>query len=54
MPVPNDLSKLNDVVKNDVVKRTEYDKLATKVNNIDIGTGKFIWLWWKVTMMQIN
>ena len=42
VPVPNDLSKLNDVVKNDVVKKTEYDKLATKVNNIDIGTGKFI------------
>ena len=34
-PVPVDLSKLSDVVKNDVVKKTEYDKLVTKVNNID-------------------
>ena len=35
-PVPVDLSKLSDVVKNDVVKKTVYDKLFTKVNNIDI------------------
>ena len=35
MPVPVDLSKLSDVVKNDVVKKTVYDKLAAKVNNID-------------------
>ena len=34
-PVPVDLSKLSDVVKNDVVKKTVYDKLAAKVNNID-------------------
>ena len=34
-PVPVDLSKLSDVVKNDVVKKTAYDKLAAKVNNID-------------------
>ena len=34
-PVPVDLSKLSDVVKNDVVKKTVYDKLVTKVNNID-------------------
>ena len=33
-PVPVDLSKLSDVVKN-VVKKTVYDKLAAKVNNID-------------------
>ena len=33
-PVPVDLSKLSDVVKNDVVKKT-YGKLVTKVNNID-------------------
>ena len=33
-PVPNDLAKLNNVVKNDVVKKTEYDKLVIKVNNI--------------------
>ena len=31
-----DLSKLSDVVKNDVVKKTIYDKLAAKVNNINI------------------
>ena len=35
VPVPVDLSKLSDVVKNDVVKKTEYDKLVAKVNNID-------------------
>ena len=29
------MSKLSDVVKNDVVKKTVYDKLVTKVNNID-------------------
>ena len=33
--VPVDLSKLSDVVKNDVVKKTAYDKLAAKVNNVD-------------------
>ena len=30
-----DLSKLSDVVKNDVVKKTEYDELVEKVNNIN-------------------
>ena len=25
-PVPNDLAKLSNVVKNDVVKKTEYNK----------------------------
>ena len=35
MPIPNDLSKLSNVVKNEVVKKTEYNKLVTKVNNID-------------------
>ena len=34
-PVPNDLAKLSDVVKNDVVKKTDYNKLVTKVDNID-------------------
>ena len=34
--VPVDLSKLSNVVKNDVVKKTVYDKLVAKVNNIDI------------------
>ena len=37
IPVPVDLSKVSDVVKNDVVKKTVYDKLVDKVNNIDIG-----------------
>ena len=30
-----DLSKLSDAVKNDVVKKSVYDKLVAKVNNID-------------------
>ena len=34
-PIPDDLSKLSDVVKNEVVKKTMYDKLVAKVNNID-------------------
>ena len=34
-PVPTDLSKLSNVVKNDVVKKDVYDKLVTKVNNIN-------------------
>ena len=34
-PVPADLSKLSDVVKHNVVKKTVYDKLVAKVNNID-------------------
>ena len=34
-PVPVDLSKLSDLVKNDVVKKAVYDKLVAKVNNID-------------------
>ena len=38
--VPVDLSKLIDVVKNDVVKKTEYDRLIAKVNNID--TRRFV------------
>ena len=35
MPVLVGLSKLSDVVKNNVVKKTVYNKLAAKVNNID-------------------
>ena len=35
VPVPVDLSKLSNVVKNDVVKKSVYDKLVSKVNNID-------------------
>ena len=34
-PVPTDLSKLSNVVKNDVVKKADYSKLITKVDNID-------------------
>ena len=33
--VPVDLSKLSNVVKNDVVKKTVYDKLVAMVDNID-------------------
>ena len=33
--VPLDLAKLSNVVKNDVIKKTEYNKLVTKVDNID-------------------
>ena len=39
-PVPVDLSKLSDVVKNDVVKKPVHDKLVSKVNNID--TSEFV------------
>ena len=35
VPVPADLSKLSDVVRNDVVKKEVYNKLVTKVNSID-------------------
>ena len=35
VPVPNDLAKLSHIVKNDVVNKTKYDKLLTKVNGID-------------------
>ena len=34
-PVPVDLSKLSDAVKNDVAKKTVYDKLVAIVNNIE-------------------
>ena len=40
VPVPVDLSKLSDVVKNDVAKKTAYDKLVTKVNSGD--TSRFV------------
>ena len=32
---PVDLSKLSNVVKNDVVRKTEYHKLVKKVNKIN-------------------
>ena len=35
MSIPADLSKLTGVVKNEVVKKTEYNKLVAKVDNID-------------------
>ena len=38
--VPVDLSKLSNVVKNYVVKKTLYDQLVTKVKNID--TSNFV------------
>ena len=35
VPITVNLSKLSDVVKNNVVKKTVYNKLAAKVDNID-------------------
>ena len=45
-PVPVDLSKVSDVLKNDVVKKTVYEKLVAKANNIDTSDFmlKSIWL----------
>ena len=40
VPVPVDLIKLSDVVKNDVVKKTVYNKLVAKVKSID--TSRFV------------
>ena len=40
VPVPRDLSKLSDVVINDVVKKDVYDKLVAKVD--DIHTSDFM------------
>ena len=40
VPVPVDLSKLSDVVKNNVVKNTVYNKLVAKADNVD--TGDFV------------
>ena len=40
VPLQVDLSKLSDEVKSDVVKKTVYDKLVVKVNNID--TSRFV------------
>ena len=33
--VPDDLARLSNVVKNDVVKKSEYSSLKTKIDNID-------------------
>ena len=49
MPVRVNLSKLSDVVKNNVVEKDVYDKLVAKVNNID--TSEFAL---KLSMIQIN
>ena len=38
VPVPVDLRKLRNVVKNEIVKKTVYDKLVAKVSNIDSNT----------------
>ena len=40
VPVPTDLSKLSDLVKNDVVKKDVYNKLVAKVDNIN--TSRFV------------
>ena len=47
VPVPTDLSKLSNVVKNDVVKKTTYNKLVAKVDNID--TNDFVL---RISMIQ--
>ena len=40
VPVPVDLRKLSDAVKNDVAKKSVYDTLVAKVNSID--TSRFV------------
>ena len=40
LPVPTDLNKLSNVAKNDVVKKTAYNKVVAKVDNID--TNNFV------------
>ena len=47
--VPVDLSKLSNVVKNEVIKKDEYNKLVNKVNNIE--TSGFLL---KTKTMQTN
>ena len=45
VPVPTDLSKLSNVVKNNVAKKTVYDKLVAKMNAIplnNIDTSDFV------------
>ena len=34
-PVPDDLAKLSNIVKNDVVKKTDYNKLVGRVDNVN-------------------
>ena len=40
MPIAVDLSKLSDLVKNDVIEKDVYYKLVAKVDNID--TSEFV------------
>ena len=35
VPIPVDLAKLSNVIKNDAVKKIDYNKLVTKVYNTD-------------------
>ena len=42
VPVPVDLSKQSDVVKNNVVKKNGYNKLVAKVNNIDTDKSELV------------
>ena len=35
VPVPADLSKLSDIVKNNIIEKDVYDKLVARVNSID-------------------
>ena len=41
MPVPIDLCKLSDVVKNNFVKKDVYNKLVAKGNNFDTRKTKY-------------
>ena len=41
VPVPADVRKLSDILKNDVVKKTVYDKLVAKVNSTDTSGIKY-------------
>ena len=50
VPVPVHLSKLSDLVLNDFIKKTEYDELVKKVN--DITTINTSYLLKKLTMTQ--
>ena len=47
VPVPADLSKLSNVVKNDIVKKTVYNKLVTKANNIDASNFVLKTVWYR-------
>ena len=49
MAVPVDLSKLSDVVKNDIFTKTVYHKLVTRVNNINTSgfvLKAMVWTWY--------